>query len=153
MIDGPRSLSSLESCQSMLFRRGLTHATSSSTSTPPKKSRTIDWKKEAGLLTSEKPLDESKREKIDINIKIGYTDDMERVLSIIKSVVNTDENILENPEPTYGIDKADEKNLNIKVLCWCKKNSFWDIMTMLLKSIKMRLFSNGISYKSVTKGA
>lgn len=68
---------------------------------------------------------EGKR-RMDIEFKLNYGIDMEKVRYIIEGVVREDKDILEQPEPRIGVSMLDPDGYKVMVNAWVKPHGFQD---------------------------
>jgi hypothetical protein len=116
----------------------------------PKVMKKLDWDKEIETLR-ERGNETTTKDKrlIDITVNIGYTDNVEKVVSLIKRVLRETDKLMKDPEPELGIGDMDPSNIQIHVKPWCPKDAYWDAMAGLVRNLKMSLYKEGITYRSV----
>ena len=158
MLTGPRSLDTFSPFHGHGFV--LNHPRdvgmiASSGQEEPKVQRKIDWEKELDSLRERDTETVSSKDKrlIDITINIGYTDNLDRVVGVVKKVLRETEHIMRDPEPEFGVGDMDPSNIQIHVKPWCTKESYWEAMSSLVRNLKMSLFKEGITYRSVKSNA
>ena len=110
----------------------------------------MDWDKEIETLR-ERGNETATKDKrlIDITVNIGYTDNVDKVVSLIKRVLRETDKLMKDPEPELGIGDMDPSNIQIHVKPWCPKDAYWDAMAGLVRNLKMTLYKEGITYRSV----
>jgi len=113
----------------------------------------INWENELDLLRRVKDLRPKDTKAIDIIVNVGYTDEVDAILEVIHRVMKETNKLLKEPKPELILGDMDTTNIEIHVKPFCHKEDYWEAMTVLLKNIKLRLFKEGISYKSVKKGS
>jgi hypothetical protein len=121
----------------------------------PKVQRKIDWEKELESIRVRGPdtVNTKDRRLIDITVNVGYTDNVDRVVSVIKKVLRETDQLMRDPEPELGIGDMDPSNIQFHVKPWCTKDSYWEAMSSLVRNLKMTLFKEGITYRSVRSNA
>lgn len=83
--------------------------------------------------------------RVDLVLGIGYADDMEKAVTIVKSVINEDGRILEDPEPLVAIAELADSSVNIYARPWVKREDFFTVKLDLTRRIKERFDAEGIS--------
>lgn len=83
--------------------------------------------------------------RIELVFGIGYNDDMERALEIIREVVAADERVLPDPEPFIKVAELADSSVNIYCRPWTKIDDFFDAKLDITKRIKERFDAEGIS--------
>lgn len=84
----------------------------------------------------------------DINVSISYDDDLNKALSVLSSIVNADERILQQPDdkkPQILTDKMNDYTIDVIVRFWCKNADYWNLRWDLTKAIKEQLETAGIT--------
>jgi small conductance mechanosensitive channel len=84
----------------------------------------------------------------DINVSISYDDDLNKALSILNSIVATEERILKTPDdkmPQILTDRMSEYRLEVIVRFWSSNADYWNLRWHLTKQIKEELEAAGIS--------
>jgi len=81
----------------------------------------------------------------DMEFGIGYSDDMDKAIKIIKEVLRTDDRVLSEPEPLIAIGNLGDSSVDIKVRPWCKNADYWDLVHDTTKKVKEEFDANGIS--------
>jgi small conductance mechanosensitive channel len=83
--------------------------------------------------------------RIDLVIGISYDDDVVRAKEIIKSVLDKDERILDDPAPTIMMLDLADSSVNFAVRPWVASADYWAVRGDVLEQIKLRLEENGLS--------
>jgi len=83
--------------------------------------------------------------RVDMEFGIGYSDDMDKAIKIIKEVLRTDDRVLSEPEPLIAIGNLGDSSVDIKVRPWCKNADYWDLVHDTTKKVKEEFDANGIS--------
>lgn len=82
--------------------------------------------------------------RLDINFDVAYGTDPEKVKTILFSVINANEKILNEPAPFINISELKDSSLNFLVRVWCKSDDYWDVNFSLLENCTNALKENGI---------
>jgi small conductance mechanosensitive channel len=96
----------------------------------------------AGAITNFSALD---TRRIDLVIGIGYDDDIVRAKELMRSVVEADERVLEDPAPTIMMLELGDSSVNFAVRPWVATPDYWVVRGELLEQIKKGLEDNGMS--------
>jgi hypothetical protein len=154
MLTGPRCLDQFSPAHGNGFvlnhPKDIGYLGSSPQEGTPKVMKKMDWDKEIETLR-ERGNETTTKDKrlIDITVNIGYTDNVEKVVSLIKRVLRETDKLMKDPEPELGIGDMDPSNIQIHVKPWCPKDAYWDAMAGLVRNLKMSLYKEGITYRSV----
>lgn len=84
--------------------------------------------------------------RVDMEIGIGYDDDMDQAMSVINEVLTADERVLEEPEPLIAIGGLGDSAVVIRVRPWTETPNVWPLRYDLTKRIKERFDEEGISF-------
>ncbi len=83
--------------------------------------------------------------RIDLVFGIGYGDDIKKAKEIIIDILNSDEGILKDPEPTVALGELADSSVNFNVRPWVKSADYWPVRADILEKIKIAFDENGIS--------
>lgn len=83
--------------------------------------------------------------RINLEIGIGYDDDMDKALEVISDEVKKDARVLADPAPLFAVGSLGDSSVNLLVRPWTKGSDWWDTRLALTKAIKQRLDKEGIS--------
>ncbi len=73
---------------------------------------------------------------VDIQIAFNYKDDIVKIETLLREVLNSDARILQNPAPAIGVAKFTETSVKIAVQPWVKTADYDAVSGMILRSIK-----------------
>jgi small conductance mechanosensitive channel len=96
----------------------------------------------AGAITNFSALD---TRRIDLVFGISYDDDVARAKELMRSVVEADERVLEDPAPTIMMLELGDSSVNFAVRPWVATPDYWAVRGDLLENIKKALEDNGMS--------
>lgn len=77
-------------------------------------------------------------------VGIRYSDDADKAIKVIKSVIEDHPFALKNPEPQVFVDSLGDSSVNIVVRIWAPSTEWLSVKTELLWKIKTELERNGI---------
>lgn len=69
---------------------------------------------------------------------ISYGDDIRQAKEIARAVLDQDERVLKEPEPTIGVLELADSAVNLAVRPWVKTEEYWNVRYDLLERIKTR---------------
>lgn len=83
--------------------------------------------------------------RIDLEIGVSYSEDLDRVLRVLRSILESDSRILNEPAPIVGVARFAESSVNLWVRPWVKRTDFLDVTLELHRQIKQRFDEAGIT--------
>ncbi len=92
-----------------------------------------------------KNLSKNDQRRMDLVIGIGYDDDMDSAIELIRDVLDKEERILDEPEPMIVVGELGDSAVNLYVRPWTRAEDLWPTRYDLLKRIKQKLDREGIN--------
>lgn len=86
----------------------------------------------------------SDSKRLDINVGVSYSSDIEKVISIVRNIIKEDKRISRDKEPKVGISEFADSSINIYARVWCKQDDYWDVMFDINRMIFEAFNKNGI---------
>ncbi|WP_319779493.1 mechanosensitive ion channel domain-containing protein [Maridesulfovibrio sp.] len=86
-----------------------------------------------------------KTRRLDLIIGIGYEDDIEKAKSVIKSILDAEDRVLNFPEPLIAVGNLGDSSIDIFVRPWVGSADYWATKFALLEKIKISFDEAGIS--------
>ena len=83
--------------------------------------------------------------RVDMEFGIGYGDDMDLAIKLIKEVLDEDERVLPEPEPLIAISNLGDSSVDIRVRPWTERSNVWPMRYDITKKVKERFDANGVS--------
>ena len=83
--------------------------------------------------------------RVDLTIGVSYTDDLDKVRSIVAEVLKANEKILADPEPTIAVAELGDSSVNFAVRPWVNTADYWDVYFGVTEAVKKRFDREGIS--------
>ncbi|HHG75192.1 MAG TPA: mechanosensitive ion channel [Persephonella sp.] len=83
--------------------------------------------------------------RIDLVIGVSYGDDLQKVKQELWNILNNDERILKEPQPTVAVSELADSSVNLIVRPWVRSSDYWPTYFDLLEKIKTRFDEVGIS--------
>jgi small conductance mechanosensitive channel len=83
--------------------------------------------------------------RVDMVVGVSYSDDLDKVRTTIRELVDADERIFEEPECTIAVSALADSSVNFVVRPWVKTSDYWGVLFDLTEAIKKRFDKEGIS--------
>lgn len=83
--------------------------------------------------------------RIDENYGIGYGDDIDAALAILKKIVAEEPRILAEPAPLIIVDALGDSTVNILFRVWTARADWWNTKLDLVQRCKVALETGGVS--------
>ena len=84
--------------------------------------------------------------RVDLTIGVSYDDDLDKVRSTIKSLVDADARIMKDPECLIAVAELADSSVNFTVRPWVDTADYWAVKFELTEAIKKRFDQDGISF-------
>ncbi len=84
--------------------------------------------------------------RIDMTVGVSYDDDLDKVRSTIKELVDADDRILKDPECLIAVSELADSSVNFTVRPWVKTVDYSGVMFDMTEAIKKRFDQEGISF-------
>lgn len=83
--------------------------------------------------------------RVDMVFGIGYDDDIEKAMQIIKRALDEDDRVLAEPEPLIVIGNLGDSSVDIYVRPWTARADYWPFRFDVTRKIKEAFDADGIS--------
>ena len=83
--------------------------------------------------------------RVQLVVGIGYGDNMDKAMDILKDVIKADERIHSDPEPFVAVSNLGASSVDITIRVWCDAANFWPVSFALPKAVKEAFDKNGVS--------
>ncbi|GMR08256.1 MAG: small-conductance mechanosensitive channel MscS [Gammaproteobacteria bacterium] len=83
--------------------------------------------------------------RIDMVFGIGYNDDIRKARDIMQGILDTDERVLDDPEPLIAVSELADSSVNFIVRPWVKSSDYFSTKCDLIENIKLAFDEHGIS--------
>jgi len=83
--------------------------------------------------------------RLDLLFGIGYDDDIDKAMAILREMIDADERCHDDPEPLIAVGELADSSVNLVVRIWCASGDYWPLKFDLLKAVKQRFDKEGIS--------
>jgi small conductance mechanosensitive channel len=83
--------------------------------------------------------------RFDITVGIGYGDDVNGAMDLLKGLMSGDGRILDDPEPLVMVEALGDSAVIINLRAWTGADDYWPVVWDLNKAIKVELEAAGYS--------
>ncbi len=83
--------------------------------------------------------------RVDMQVGIGYSDDMGKAMSIAMDVISKHKKVLKDPAPNVAIGNLGDSSVDLLVRPWVKTSDYWSVKWELTQQIKEAFDKNNIS--------
>ena len=84
------------------------------------------------------------KRRVDMEFGIGYDDDIDQTLSILRDIVNNHPKILKDPEPTIRVSALMDSSVNIICRPWTGSGDYWAVYWDITEAVKKRFDAEGV---------
>jgi len=82
--------------------------------------------------------------RVEIEVRIGYKEDLDRAITILKDLLAENERILKKPEPAIFVSELADSWIEIAVRPWVRNEDWWPLLTELPRLVRLRFAEEGI---------
>ncbi|MBU4333305.1 MAG: mechanosensitive ion channel [Candidatus Omnitrophica bacterium] len=86
----------------------------------------------------------SDSKRIDINVGVSYSSDIDKVIKVVTTIINDEERIVKTKTPKIGISEFADSSINIYARAWCKQEEYLDVKFAINKKIFDEFNKNAI---------
>lgn len=83
--------------------------------------------------------------RLDFVIGIGYEDNIDKAMTVLRGIVDADSRILKDPPPLLAVSALADSSVNLLVRVWTLRGDFFDVNLALNKTVKAAFDAEGIS--------
>jgi small conductance mechanosensitive channel len=83
--------------------------------------------------------------RVDIVFGVGYGDDLDKAKEVLVHIANSQDKVLQSPEPFVEIIEYANSSVNIVYRVWCKNADYWDVYFQSMKMAKSEFDKANIS--------
>ena len=83
--------------------------------------------------------------RVDMIVGVSYSDDLDKVRSVLEELVAADDRILEDPACTIAVSELADSSVNFVLRPWVNTPDYWNVKFDLTEAIKKRFDKEGIS--------
>lgn len=83
--------------------------------------------------------------RVDMTFGISYEDDIQPALDVLRKILEENEHVLPEPEPTIEVTELADSSVNFVVRPWTKTENYWRVYWSVTRTVKERFDEAGIS--------
>ena len=83
--------------------------------------------------------------RVDLTFGIGYADDMQRAMEIIREVITAHPKVHADPAPVIRVNELGDNSVNIIARPWTGTSDYWDVYWDLMYEVKRRFDEDGVN--------
>lgn len=87
-------------------------------------------------------VEENRR--VDLQIGIGYNDEIDKAKSVLESIIASNDKILKDPAPFIGVVELADSAVNFAVRLWVNAANYWDVFFFMQETMKKTFDKEGI---------
>jgi small conductance mechanosensitive channel len=95
--------------------------------------------------TAVKNFSHNATRRLDINVGIGYGDDIGKAVQVLKDLVSGDGRVDADPEPLVVVTGLGDSAVNLQIRIWCAASDYWPLNFDFTRQVKEALDGAGIS--------
>lgn len=84
--------------------------------------------------------------RIDLEVGIGYDDDIKAAKETLEEILAADARILKEPAPQVAVASLGDNSVNLVVRPWVKVADYWDVRFDTIETVKQTFDAKGISF-------
>ena len=83
--------------------------------------------------------------RVDMMFGISYTDDIPKTERVLQEILDSNDKVLDEPEPDIRLHELADSSVNFIVRPWVKMDDYWEVYWNITRSVKMRFDEEEIS--------
>ena len=83
--------------------------------------------------------------RVDLVLGVEYGTAFEKVESVLKEIIASNDKILNSPEPAIAMSQLADSSVNISLKVWTKTADYWDVYFAIVENVRARFEEAGIS--------
>jgi small conductance mechanosensitive channel len=83
--------------------------------------------------------------RVDLMFGISYNDDIPHAESVLMSILQEHDRVLDEPAPAVKVHELGDSSVNLVVRPWVKTDDYWDVLWDVTREVKMRFDREGVS--------
>lgn len=85
------------------------------------------------------------KRRVDFVFGIGYEDDIDKAMGLIREIVSADERTHADPEPFIVVSNLGDSSVDLTVRIWTDAANYWPLKFDTIKAVKQRFDAEGVS--------
>jgi len=86
------------------------------------------------------------KRRVDMTVGIGYGDDIDKAMDLIKGLAAADERVHAEPEPFVEVANLGDNAVELVVRLWADTGDYWGVKFAMTKAIKQTFDKEGVSF-------
>lgn len=86
------------------------------------------------------------KRRVDMTVGIGYGDDIDKAMNLIKTIASADERVHQDPEPFVAVANLGDHAVELVVRVWANNADYWAVKFAMTKAIKQTFDKEGVSF-------
>jgi small conductance mechanosensitive channel len=82
--------------------------------------------------------------RINFTLLVDFTNDLDKVESVVMEALQSNSHVLEAPEPWVGVDAIEEYAVKMFVRCYIRSTDYWKALPAIQKDVKTAIDKAGI---------
>ncbi|MDR8392678.1 mechanosensitive ion channel family protein [Aliifodinibius sp. S!AR15-10] len=91
-------------------------------------------------------LTRNETRRVDMEVGIGYDDDIDKAMKVIKEVLDGDDRVLSEPAPLIAVGSLGDNAVILRVRPWTATENYWPLYHDFTKKVKQRFDEEDISF-------
>lgn len=83
--------------------------------------------------------------RVDLVVGCGYDDDIDKVYSVLKDIVDNHPMILQDPAPGVNLNTLADSSVNFNVRPWCNSGDYWTVYNQVTEQVKRQFDEKGLN--------
>ena len=83
--------------------------------------------------------------RVEFPIGVSYSDDLDKVRTVLQGIADSDERVLKDPAPMIGVKEMADSSVNFVLRVWVKSENYWDVFFDTTETVKKRFDKEGIT--------
>lgn len=84
--------------------------------------------------------------RIDIDLRLAYSEDLDKVGHILLTLAQDDPDVLQEPEPVFWVDKLGDSAIHVRFLVWASnRHTFYDVRSRIHEQVARALQEHRIA--------
>lgn len=96
----------------------------------------------SGTITN---FSKNKIRRVDVLASIAYSDDLEKALPLLTTLITSDDRYKKDPEPQVFVAAMAASSVDIQMRGWVDSDDYWQVLWDTTKKVKLELERNGFS--------
>lgn len=85
-----------------------------------------------------------KTRRINLEVGISYTSDIDKAKKVLKKIVEGDERVLADPAPVYQVINLGDSSVDLRARCWVNNSDYWSTLFDFTETTKKSFDKAGI---------